>query len=117
MDFTLYQGDTKRIHFSLKRDDGSALELTGATVRWQASKLKAPGVFSSTPILQKTEADGIEIDDETGGILTVILEPEDTLSLSGLFHMELETIDASGDVATVFVGEFEIKKALIKPPV
>jgi hypothetical protein len=116
MDFTLYQGDTKRLHFSLKRDDGTALELTGATLRWQASKLKATGVFSSTPVLQKTETDGIQIDDETGGLVTVVLEPEDTVNLSGLFYHELEAIDASGDVATVFTGEFEIKKALIKPP-
>jgi hypothetical protein len=117
MDFTLYQGDTKRIHFTLKKEDGSPLELVGALLRWQASRLKAPGVFSSTPILAKTEEDGITIDDDLSGLVTVTLEPEDTAQLSGDFYMELETLDASGDVATVFTGTFQIKKALIKPPI
>lgn len=117
MDFTLFQGDTKRVHFALTRADGTPLELTGAQLRWQASKMKGPGVFSPTPVLQKTETDGIEIDDESGGILTVLIEPEDTIGLSGEFYQELESIDADGDVATVFTGSFEVIKALIKPPV
>ena len=117
MDFSLHQGDTKYIHFALKKEDGSPLELVGAQLRWQASRLKAPGQFSSTPILSKTEESGIEIDDDLNGLVTVILSPEDTLFLSGIFYHELETIDASDDVTTVFTGSFEIKKALIKPPI
>lgn len=117
MDFSLHQGDTKYIHFALKKEDGSPLELVGAQLRWQASRLKAPGQFSSTPILSKTEEDGIEIDDDLNGLITVILSPEDTLPLSGNFYMELESLDASGDVTTLYTGSFEIKKALIKPPI
>jgi hypothetical protein len=117
MDFSLYQGDTRRIHFTITRPDGTPVELTGAELRWQASKLKTPGVFSSTAVLQKTEQNGITIDDELNGILTVVLDPEDTLNLSGNFYHELESVDGSGDVATVFTGSFEVKKALIKPPV
>ena len=117
MDFSLYQGDTKRVHFSLKRADESALELTGVEIRWQASKLKPNGAFSPTPVLAKTEQSGIEIDDEINGMLTVTLFPEDTVAISGSFYHELELLDASGDVSTVFTGEFQVKKALIKPPV
>jgi hypothetical protein len=117
MDFSLHQGDTMRIHFALKRKDGTPLELVGAELRWQASRLKAPDAFGSTPIISKTEQNGIDIDDDLNGLLTVNLSPEDTMQLRGDFYMELETIDASGDVATVYTGSFQVKKALIKPPV
>lgn len=116
MDFSLHQGDTMRIHFALKRQDGNPLELVGAELRWQASRLKAPGVFGSTPLLSKTEQNGIEIDDDLNGLVTVVLEPQDTINLKGDFYHELESLDASGDVATVYTGTFQVKKALIKPP-
>lgn len=116
MDFSLHQGDTMRIHFSLKRQDGNPLELVGAELRWQASRLKAPGVFGGTPLIVKTEQDGIDIDDDLNGLVTVRLDPADTLNLKGDFYHELESVDANGDVATVFTGSFQIKKALIKPP-
>ena len=117
MDFSLYQGDTMRVHFALKRTDGTPLELVGAELRWQASRLKAPGVFGSTAILSKTEQNGIEIDDDLNGLVTVNLDPGDTLQLKGDFYHELEAVDASGDVSTVYTGTFQIKKALIKPAV
>jgi hypothetical protein len=116
MDFFLHQGDTMRVHFALKRQDGNPLELIGAGLRWQASRLKGPGVFGTTPLISKTEQNGIEIDDDLNGLVTVTLTPEDTINLKGNFYMELETIDAGGDVATVYTGTFQIKKALIKPP-
>ncbi len=117
MDFHLFQGDTKRINFALKRGDGTPLDLTGATLRWQCARLKTPGVFSSTATLQKTETSGIEVTDAYNGLVTVTLSPSETVTLSGDFYHEMESLDASGDVATVFVGEFQIKKALIKPEV
>ena len=115
MDFELFQGDTKRVNFTLKKADGTALDLTGAMLRWEASRLKAGGLFSSTPALVKTDENGIEVTDALNGFLTVTLSPADTLSISGDFYHELESTDVSGDVATVFSGQFRIKKALIKP--
>ena len=117
MDFELFQGDTQRVNFTLKKADGTALDLTGATLRWEASKLKGVGVFSSTPVLTKTDQDGIDVVDPLNGFLIVSLSPEDTASISGDFYHELEATDVSGDVATVFSGQFRVKKALIKPTV
>lgn len=117
MDFQLFQGDTKRINFALKRADGSPLELVGATLRWQAARLKAPDVFSSTPSLSKNEQNGIEVIDAVNGLVVVTIEPAETNTLAGEFYHELESIDSSGDVATVYSGTFLIRKALIKPQV
>lgn len=115
MDFTMFAGDTRRINFSIKRPDGSPLDLTGATVRWQASKLKPTGIFSATPTFEKTDGSGVEVVDTANGLVTVTLEPQDTVDKSGVFYQEMETVDYTGDVATVYTGQFEIKKALIKP--
>ena len=117
MDFSMFQGDSKRVHFTLKRADGTPLDITGGDIRWQASKLKAPGVFSSTPVLQKTIGSGVEVLDSFQGLVTVTLSPADTNQISGSFYHELEVSDFDGDIATVYAGEFQVKKALIKPPV
>jgi hypothetical protein len=116
MSFEMYQGDTKRLNFTITdATTGDVFDITGATARWQASRAKTVG-FSSTPLLTKTEEAGLEITDAIGGAVTVVLDPEDTLNLSGNFYHELEITDATGDVATAYTGTFTVKKALIRPP-
>jgi hypothetical protein len=115
MSFEMVAGDSKRINFTLlDATTGGALDITGAVARWQVSRMKGE-MFSPTPTLMKSMADGIEVTDEFGGLLTVTLKPSDTVSLFGDFYHELELIDATGDVATVYTGTFTIKRALIRP--
>lgn len=117
MSFEMFSGDTMRVNFAITdASTGDALDLFGATVRWQMSRAKTVG-FSGTPILSKTEGDGLEIVDAFGGLVLVSLAPEDTEGRSGLFYMELEITDADGDISTAYSGTFTVKKALIKPPV
>lgn len=115
MSFEMFSGDTMRVNFTITdASTGSALDLTGATVRWQMSKAKAIG-FSATPIITKTEGNGLEITDAFGGLILVNLDPEDTEGRSGNFYHELECIDIDGDVSTAYTGTFIINKALIGP--
>lgn len=117
MSFEMFAGDTMRMNFAITdASTGNELDLFGSTVRWQMSRAKTVG-FSSTPILSKTEGDGLEIVDAFGGLILVRLAPEDTEGRSGVFYHEVELIDADGDVSTAYSGTFTIKKALIKPPV
>lgn len=117
MSFEMFSGDTMRVNFTINdASTSNPLDLFGSTVRWQMSKAKPVG-FSSTPILSKTEGDGLEIVDAFGGLVLVRLAPEDTEGRSGSFYQELEITDADGDVSTAYAGTFTIKKALIKPPV
>ena len=59
MSFTMFAGDTKRINFSITdATTGNALDITGATVRWQCARAKPTG-FSSTPTLSKTQGAGL----------------------------------------------------------
>lgn len=115
MSFEMFAGDTMRLNFSITDAlTEAALDLTGATVRWQASRSKGT-TFSRTPVLSKAEGQGLEIIDAFGGLILVTLSPEDTEELSGIFYHELETVDVDGDVATAFSGTFTVKKALIRP--
>jgi hypothetical protein len=116
MAFSMFSGDTMRLNFSIIDEaTQNALDLTGATIRWQMSRAKTIG-FSSTPILSKTEGSGLDVVDAFGGLILVILAPEDTEQFSGTFYHELEIVDIDGDVATAYSGNFTIKKALIKSP-
>lgn len=115
MSFEMFAGDTMRVYFAIKDKDGGSLDITGAEVRWQISRLKPTG-FSNTPLLNKRIGDGIEVVDSFDGQLLVRLAPEDTVSLSGSFHAELELQDVDGDVSTAYTGTVTIKKALIRPP-
>jgi hypothetical protein len=117
MSFEMFAGDTKRINFTITdATTGAVFDITGATALWQASRAKPVG-FSSTPLLTKTEGDGLEITDAIGGAVTVVLSPADTLNLSGNFYHELQLEDADGDIATVYTGTFTVRKALIRPAV
>lgn len=115
MSFEMFSGDSMRVNFAITdASTGNALDLTGATVRWQMSRAKAVG-FSRTPALTKTEGGGLEIVDAFGGLILVLLDPEDTEGRSGIFYHELEVQDADGDLSTAYSGTFTIKKSLIKP--
>ena len=111
----MHQGDTKRLHFTITdgSDAGTPLDISDAIVTWQASKGTASR-FSGVPVLTKTLANGgVRFLDEMNGQVLVELLPADTQALSGNFYHELEIRDASGDVATAFVGEFRVNRALI----
>lgn len=115
MTFSMHSGDTKRLNFTLLDGTGQPLDITDAAVRWQCSRYRN-GKFSSTPALTKTVNNGIEVTDEFNGLLTVFLYPEDTEEISGEFYHELQVTDASGDIATPFVGTFVVNKSLVKGP-
>jgi hypothetical protein len=116
MSFEMFAGDTKRINFTIiEASTQEAFDLTGATASWQASRARANG-FSSTPVITKTEDNGLEITDVIGGAISVLLTPADTTNLSGDYYMELQLVDADGDIATAYSGTFTIKKALIRIP-
>ena len=116
MSFEMFAGDTKRINFTITdASTNDVFDLTGATAMWQASRARPTG-FSSTPVIIKTENNGLEIVDVIGGAISVLLTPADTTSLSGDYYHELQLVDADGDIATAYSGTFTIKKALIRVP-
>lgn len=111
--FSMKAGDTKRLYVTIKDKDGQAIDLTEATLRWQASRGTLEQ-FSRTPILQKTIGNGIEPVALFDGEFVVELAPEDTTALNGSYYFEVEVTDAFGNVATPIYDTFTVAKDLIK---
>lgn len=114
MPFEMFAGDSKRLIFSIFDKDDEPLDMTDATVRWQASRGSLVK-FSRTPSIVKTLGSGIEETSLFDGQFVVILNPQDTEDLSGPYYHEIEIRSALGEVSTAFSGEMTIKKNLIRP--
>lgn len=115
--FTMYAGDTKIITVTVTDDDDEAVDLTGATIRWQASRLVVDEGFDADPLISKDNdtGGGIESASPSTGVFEVTLDPDDTEDLSGLYYHEAEVIDADGNVATVMTGRMTVVPVLIRP--
>lgn len=111
-DFAMYAGDTATLVVTVT-DSSGAVDLTGASVKWQASSIIVGG-FEATPSIEKSLDDGIAITNAEGGVFDVRLDPSDTESLSGKFYHEAELTDASGNVSTILTGRMTVTSVLIR---
>ncbi len=108
-DFFITSGDTKTIGISVvEKDDGSATDITGATIAWKVAQSQR-----GTVVISKSTADDISITSGTGGTLTISLAAVDTASLRGDYYHELQITFASGEVATVLKGKMTVSPGLV----
>ena len=108
--FSMFAGDTKVLQVDVIDENGDQLPITGNLIRWQlASK-----VTDDPALIEKSVGSGITIIDGPHGRFNVLLDPEDTLTLSGKYYFEAE-IDDGGIISTILTGDAEIKPALIDP--
>jgi hypothetical protein len=105
--FSMTAGDSKNVVITVSNDEGIALNLTGASVKWALKKR----VTSTENELYKTNTDGITITDAANGVITIKLVPVDTTTLNGTYHHECEVTDANGNVSTVTVGSASISRS------
>jgi hypothetical protein len=106
--FKMVAGDTTALNVVLSDSSGDSMNLTGASARWQlALTNRGPALIS------KSIGAGITVTSALGGALTIVLEPEDTVDLSGRYYHELEIVDSTGNVSTVTTGFVTIAAALI----
>jgi hypothetical protein len=99
-DFQLVAGDWKEIVVPVtKKEDGSVVNLTDATLRWIVSQ-------RGRVLLEKTSIDGeILCPDPTTGILTIRVVKEDTISLPlGAYKHEVKMESGTGFVSTLLQG-------------
>ena len=103
-DFRMISGDTHKLVFEIQfeREDAT---LEGATLRWGMGS-------GSKRIVKETGGKGITI---TGpNICEVLLRPEDTEALSGVYRHELEMVDQDGNVVTLAMGGVVITQDLLE---
>lgn len=108
---TIYLGDDVSIFLTLRAADGTALNLTGSSLRWGLATLS-----SDTPVLTKssTSALQISITSAVGGLATVFLLDTETALLSvGAYRHEVELTDASGNKETLLTGLVTVKTAIL----
>lgn len=110
VDHEMTQGDTAALDFAIVDAGGGAVDLMGATIRWQMARS-----VRAAAILEKAIGSGITITDAAAGKFTVELDPTDTAAITGTFYHEVEIIDAVGNVSTPRSGTILIKPGLIKP--
>ena len=103
-DFRMISGDTHKLVFEIQfeREDAT---LEGATLRWGMGS-------GSKRIVKETGGKGVTI---TGpNICEVLLRPEDTEALYGVYRHELEMVDQDGNVATLAMGGVIITQDLLE---
>src|SRR5690348_14648604 len=107
--FTIATGDSAEIDFTAT-SGGSALDLTGGTVKWQlALTPSGPSLISKI-----SPSGGITITDAPGGAFSVFLDPADTASLvPGRYYHEAQALDATSRPSTIAEGFAVIEKRLI----
>jgi hypothetical protein len=106
-DLTAVRGDTNEYDVTVTRD-GSALDLTGATLKFTAKRSMDDSDLQA--VFQKTIGSGIVVTDEPGGLATLTVDPADTSSLPAprSFHYDLELTESDGRVTTVAIGQLRL---------
>lgn len=107
--FVMTAGDSKTLVVTVRNADGDAVNITGATIKWQAARS-----YGKASVITKSTSSGISITDGTNGVFTVTLNTSDTDSLSGIYHHEAELTATDSTKSTVLVGTMKINPALIE---
>lgn len=90
------QGDTQYFDVSVVDSDGSAVDLTGASIKYTLEHRHSS--------ITKSVGNGITVTNATGGEFEIKLQSADTSSISGTGRHQVEITDSDGDVATVLGG-------------
>lgn len=106
--FTMTAGDYKTLVITIKDAEGTAVNISGATIKWQCGRS-----FGKASTLSKSTSSGIQITDGANGQYTVTLDASDTDSMSGTYYHESE-MTLSGIKTTVLVGTMKVIPALIE---
>ncbi|NTS31270.1 DUF4054 domain-containing protein [Phyllobacterium sp. BT25] len=98
-DISIIAGDSRIINVQAKNEDGTPINLTGATITWKAAA--AP---YGTALISKAGS----ITDATGGVFKVTLTPGDTSALVGNFYHSAQITFPDSSVSTLFLGALAI---------
>lgn len=107
---TIVAGNSLSVHVTVSDEDGAAIDLTGATVKWQVAT--SPDGTRSDPVISKQTGSGISI---LASGVTIAIDPIDTITLRpGTYYHEVQVSLGDGTVGTVTQGTFLINPSIIK---
>lgn len=96
IDLKCVQNNDVQITCTLTRADGTAVNLTGATV-----KFSVVDSYTFAVKFSKTTASGINVTNAAGGIFVVTIDKEDIDDLLGGYLYEVVVTDSDGNVGTM----------------
>lgn len=115
-DFQMHSGNSRTLQFTINDEDGSAVDITSAAIRWELSKLDPDTTLPApkgAPIVQKSVGSGVTVVDGPNGRCDVALDEADTEPLKGDHYHELRVVVA-GETSTPSFGKVEILKNLVE---
>lgn len=107
-DFTMFAGDSRTIKVTVRNEQGDVVNITGATLKWQAAR-----TLADAAVISKASDAGIVLTEPAAGVFTVTLNAADTDALEGLYYHEAEMVLA-GNPSTVLTGSMVVEKTLIR---
>ena len=109
-DFTMHQGETKTVDFTITDQDGDDVALAGAAATWKMAL--NPDVPDGDETLKKTSADA-EIT-FANNVATVALDPTDTATVTaGVYYHELRITGAGAVIESPTSGYVTIVESVI----
>lgn len=105
-DFSLCKGDSRQITVTVKDQNGTVINLTGATIRWVLlNPARATLLYKDN-----TPSKGITITDAVNGLCSIKIDTKDTQNLSaGSYSHEARVIDSNGNSSRVFKGTITVE--------
>ena len=104
---TVPKGDTYTTQLVCEDETGTAINLTGATVKFGVKKK------ANDPDLKALILKNCTLTDPVNGIATLTLTSDDTNRNPGVYAWQLKVIGSGGAVSTCDEGEFVIGDSLI----
>lgn len=106
-------GSTRRFSIPIVDSAGAAKNLTGASsIDFRLTDLSAVE-GTPTTLIPKAIGSGVTITDASGGIVQVLIDASDTISLQpGDYHFEVKVVDAANDTESVTLGQARLTASL-----
>lgn len=106
--FSIYVGDNLDVDYDIGPDT-TGLNLSTTGITWSAYP-QIRGAFdkSGGPVMQKTKANGITVDDPLLLTFHISFLPADTANLAGNYGYELKLIDAASKHTTPTIGTMTV---------
>lgn len=106
-------GSTRRFSIPVVDSADAAKNLTGAaSIDFRLTDLAAVE-GTPTTLISKALGTGVSVTDAAGGIVQVLVDASDTISLQpGDYHFEVKVVDAATDAESVTLGSARLTGSL-----
>lgn len=103
-------GDTLTLKYTVTNSDDTAMNLTGASLKFAVATVNPDGELGSA-LAEKTIGDGITVTDAPNGLCEVEIEDGD-ITAGGTYRHELEVTTSDSKSYTVAYGSIRAKQAI-----